>query len=459
MRVAVVGGGLAGIAAAMELAKTSSVSVTLIESKNRLGGRAGSFQAVSTGQTNDQTTQKDIDYCQHVGMGCCHHLKALIQELGHGDFWDTHRQLHFYGPDGKHQKLGALPGLPAPLHIAPWLFQWPGLSLKDRISVARGMFKIRRLRIDEELDAMPAMRWLEAAQQTQNAIQQFWSTIIVSALGEQLDKVSMASVCKVLQDGFLNSRDAYHLIVPNKPLDFLFNESIQTLFESKGIRLRLGERVKEFSKAGAGVLLQTNRGQHEFDRVILAIPWFALSKMSFRAEFDELVAELAPPQRLESSPITGIHTWWDRPWLETPHAVIVGRFCQWVFPKSDEGDLSSNDGKHDGKHYYQIVVSASHALKDDPPSDFASMLHDDLAHVFPAVRNASLQAYKVVTDPNAVFSVTPGVSKLRSKIRPIGGKFAIAGDWTQTGWPSTMEGAIISGKMAVTAILNTTQAT
>lgn len=444
MRVAVVGGGLAGIAAAIELSKSPNVSVTLFESKNRLGGRAGSFRAKGT----EPTIAEEVDYCQHVGMGCCRNLRELIEELGHRDYWEVHRDLHFYGPDGKHQILGSLPALPAPLHIAPWLFKWPGLNWRDRVSIARGMLKIRRERLEDSLDELPAIRWLESAGQTEQAIRQFWSTIIVSALGEHLESVSMASVCKVLQDGFLNSRDAYHLVVPKRPLNFLFNEEVQRYLNRHGVEIRLGQQVRNISEGKSGAVLNCTMGDIVFDRVILAMPWYALSKLSVASELPDLERELTPPQRLSSSPITGIHTWWDRPWLDTPHAVIVGRFCQWVFPKPD---IEQHDTPQE-TNYYQIVVSASHALKHAPPDDFAAMLHDDLAHVFPDVRAAKLEKYKVVTDPNAVFSVTPGALKLRAEIRPIHDRFVLAGDWTRTGWPSTMEGAIISGTMAAKAI-------
>ena len=445
MKVAIVGGGLAGVSAAIKLAKVPNVRVILFEAKNRLGGRAGSFLSKS----NDGTAE-EVDYCQHVGMGCCQNLKQLIADLGQETDWETHAKLHFYGPNGNHQILSSLPLLPAPLHLATWLLKWPGLKLKDRISVAQGMLKIRKLKNNDLLDEQPALDWLKEAGQTDLALDQFWTTIIVSALGEHLRNVSMASVCKVLQDGFLNTRDAYHLLVPKQPLCTLFNNGSQQTLTKLNVDIRLNSQVKYFESASNGVSIESATGKEQFDKVILAVPWFALNKLSIDPSFRTLEEQITLPMSLESSPITGIHTWWNNAWLQTPHAVIVGRFCQWVFPKPNSPTHGESNA---GEHYYQIVVSASHSLKNIPREDLNRLVHDDLAHVFRNAGTSKLLRTKVVTDPNAVFSVAPGALKMRPRVDLIDDRFVLAGDWTKTGWPATMEGAIISGKEAASVLL------
>lgn len=449
--VVVIGGGLAGIACALSLAKRGA-AVQLLESKRRLGGRAGSF--VTRGSSGEET----IDYCQHVGMGCCHGLLRLIEWLHHEHYWDRQQQLHFYGPSGDYQRLGALPLVPAPLHLATWLVRWPGLTMRDRLAIATGMLKIRRLKINDAMDDISAETWLTEAGQTPQAIERFWSTIIVSALGEQTQRVSLASVCKVLQDGFLARRDAFHLLVPNRPLDWLFNEGAERSLREAGVQVQLSTPANKISETSgaSGWRIDTPAGPLAADAVVIALPWHQVEALEIDAETretDDKTRAIADVRRrasqLESSPISGVHTWWDREWLTTPHAAIVGRLCQWVFPKPSENldpQTASIDASGNSRqHYYQIVISASRDLPARKDGELARALHEDLANVFPQVREARLLRHKVVTDPHAVFSVAPGALRNRACTRTSLPGIFLAGDWTQTGWPATMEGAILSG--------------
>ncbi|HBE69409.1 MAG TPA: hypothetical protein DDW52_14785, partial [Planctomycetaceae bacterium] len=157
--------------------------------------------------------------------------------------------------------------------------------------------------------------------------------------------------------------------------------------------------------------------------------------------------------QLDTSPITGVHTWWDQPWLASPHAAIVGRLCQWVFPDllATTSDLNQPQTETGKSSYYQIVISSSRELPRGDSRAAGKMIVDDLAKVFPEVRKRELLKLQVVTDPRAVFSVQPGVLELRPKSR-LTDRITLAGDWTHTGWPATMEGAIRSGENAATAI-------
>ncbi|MEM7558702.1 MAG: FAD-dependent oxidoreductase, partial [Planctomycetota bacterium] len=169
-----------------------------------------------------------------------------------------------------------------------------------------------------------------------------------------------------------------------------------------------------------------------------------------QSELEVFEKVVARSTKLEGSPITGIHTWWDRPWLEKPHAVLVGRLCQWVFPGPSEGAEASA-----GEYYYQIVVSAS---RDLPKADeLAGHLLDDLAAVFPAVSQAKLLRHRAVTDPQAVFSVGVGTQEFRAESKTKVQGLWLAGDWTQTGWPATMEGAVRSGFTVAASIRDDAQ--
>ncbi len=452
--VVVIGGGLAGVTAALALARAGR-HVTLLEAKRRLGGRAGSFTT-----TNAQGDEEVIDYCQHVGMGCCHGLRQLISWLGQQEYWEEHQQLHFFGPEGAYRRLSAAPLLPAPFHLAGWLIRWPGLNFTDRCAVAYGMWRIRGVQILDKLDEISAIDWLRTNRQTPRAIDHFWSTIIVSALGEQLDRVSLAAVCKVLQDGFLNHRESFHLLVPKRPLDKLFNEMAMSALCELNVDVRLSAAASKVESGEHRVRIHCGPQILEAESVISAVPWHQASRLAWVKNGAQIAGFAKLGRELLSSPITGVHTWWSTDWLPTPHATIVGRLCQWVFPKSEQHSQTVG-GKDDSKetqckenvHYYQIVISGSRDLAGKRSEDLGRLIQDDLAHVFPAVKDSRLLRYKAVTDPQAVFSVVPGALIHRPPVQTTVENVWLAGDWTRTGWPSTMEGAILSGLEAAESVL------
>ncbi len=449
--VVVVGGGLAGIASALALAKYG-VRVTLLESRRCLGGRAGSF-VIQDGQGLETET---VDYCQHVGMGCCTNLWQLIGWLGQEHLWQRHRELHFFGPTGRYRRLRALPLLPAPLHLAGWLAKWPDLSLRDRLSIARGMLAIGKLQPDTRHEQQSALEWFVAQGQTPRAIENFWQTILVSALGEEVNRVNLAAVIKVLQDGFLNHRDAFHLLVPTRPLNELFGTAAHQQLLEAGIDVQLRSAVHSISTLGdCPTVVSTAGREFRAHAIVLAIPWHQYANVALATENPDLQAIARQAPWLQSSPISGVHTWWDRRWLFHPHATIVGRLCQWVFPKQElsRPDSSRNSNAHSERPFYcQIVISASRSLAGHHPDGLAALIHEDLAAVFPAVRQAKLLRFKAVTDPNAVFSVSRDVLEYRP-VPSLTDNVAVAGDWTRTGWPATMEGAVLSGFRAAEILL------
>lgn len=449
-RVVIVGGGLAGCAAALTLADAGA-NVILLEAKRRLGGRTGSFSMPIDGNGKGQDgagyATQEVDYCQHVAMGCCDRVLALIQRLGQQDDWQRHKTLHFYGPTGDYQRLAALPILPAPLHLAGWLLRWPGLKIADRACIARGMFRLNRLRESAKLDRVSAIEWLSENGQSAGAIDGFWSTIIVSALGEQLDRVSLDAVRKVMQDGFLRGRDSFHLIVPKRPLSVLLGDRMLSSLQAAGADVRLGRRVNAIHAPAEGRSVSVQVGDEllETGKVIVAVPWHQLTALADASpEVSELQDVAEQVGQLGCSPISGVHTWWDRPWLDKPHAAIVGRLCQWVFP---EPELRMGDAAGAHQTYYQIVISASRELPNATAAELERLIQEDLAQVFPGVDGAKLLKLKVVTDPRAVFSVQPGARSLRPG-NQLNSWCSLAGDWTDTSWPATMEGAIRSGEQA-----------
>ncbi len=448
--IVIVGGGLAGCTAALALARQADAGeryrITLVESKSRLGGRVGSY--------TDQASGLSVDYCQHVGMGCCTALKQLIEWLQQETDWRVERDLYFFGPGQQRQRLTALPFLPAPLHLGGWLWNWPGLSWSDRSQIARGMLAINRLPLAgaraELLENMTAAQWLSERGQSPRVLERFWSTIIVSALGEQLDRVGLLPMAKVFQDGFLRRRDAYHLLVPQRPLDELFGQRFHTALKAAGVDVQLSTRVVEtqWQAANCRRLVLSNGLAIEPHRLIVAVPWHSVGQVVGACDDASVQRVVQQAGQLTASPISGVHTWWDRPWLPTPHAVLVGHLCQWVFPHVQAEACQD-------EHYYQIVISASRMLPRGDQQEIARLIEEDLRSAFREVRDARLLRFRVVTDPQAVFSVQAGTARLRPQAGLSHGNLCWAGDWTATGWPATMEGAIRSGLAAAQSVTTT----
>ncbi len=446
-RVAVIGAGLAGIQSAMHLSR-HGCRVTLLESKHRIGGRVGSFY--------DSESDKSIDYCQHVGMNCCSALKQWIKDTDQEPYWTEQDSLYFVSANGKRIRVSAWP-LPAPFHLSGLLFRWPQLGILDRLRVGVGLLNLKRLKRDRAMASQLAIAWLRANGQNDRCIQNFWSTILVSALGEQIDRVTLEATHKVLIDGFALTRNGFHLLVPNRPLSELLDSNVTRHLKMSGVVVRLGSIVKGIHKDSEGSyqlrLQSTKEAVNEpFDAVVIALPWHKVA--------DILPEDMQPKVRtveaLQPSPITGIHTWWDRPWLKDPHAILIDRLSQWVFPAPQSSDLANSDhvATKSREYYYQIVISASRNLPMGDSESVLKMVKQDLSEIFPEASVATMLRGRVVTDPNAVFSVSVGHESSRLKSDLLGAeKIWLAGDWTDTKWPATMEGALRSGDFASQELL------
>lgn len=446
-RVAVIGAGLAGINASLHLAR-HGCRVTLLEAKSRIGGRVGSFV--------DSETGKSVDYCQHVGMNCCSALKQWIDDTDQSPYWIEQDSLHFVSSQGKKIRVAAWL-LPAPFHLAGILFRWPQLSVADRFRVGIALQRLRRLKQHSSMTSQLAIDWLRTNGQNERCIQNFWNTILVSALGEQIDRVTLESTRKVLIDGFATHRRAFHLLVPSRPLSELLDRNVAARLLQLGVEFQLGEIVRAVEKDSSELLHLVLQGKNNpnnapYDAAIVAVPWNKVHGLLQQ----QLQTIVPPASSLQSSPITGIHTWWDRPWLREPHAILINRLSQWVFPAPepkhcDDRPTAPNQTM---EHYYQIVISASRNLPVGDPDKVLKMIKEDLAEVFPSSAVATMLRGRMVTDPNAVFSVSLGheSGRLHSDILAED-KIWIAGDWTATKWPATMEGALRSGATAAEKLL------
>ena len=443
-RIAIVGGGLAGLAAAVALAGRG-FRIDLFESRTRLGGRATSFTDPESGEL--------VDHCQHVSMGCCTNLADFCHRTGISGQFSRQRVLHFFSPEGRRDDLSASRWLPAPLHLLPSLLRLSYLSLGERLSIVQAMLRLIRLPSNDSKsppNGETIGRWLHQQRQSPRAIERFWSVVLTSALGENVERASLAHARKVFIDGFLASRTAYEVEVPNIPLGELYGRRLEDWLTRHGVTLHLGEAIEKVdadAHRAAGLLLR-NGTRVWADAIVLAAPW-------------QRVAALIPPDaaaalpwlsglaRIGGSPITGIHLWFDRQLFPLPNAALVGMLSQWVFSRG----TNAREDSANCEHYYQVVISASRQIAGRDRAEVVEEICSELKRIWPAARAARLLRWRLVTEQAAVFSVQPGIEGLRPGQKTSIDRLFVAGDWTRTGWPATMEGAVRSGYLAAEALL------
>ncbi len=435
-RVAIVGGGLAGLAAAAALVERGC-HVELFESRRTLGGRAGSYL--------DKTTGEWIDHCQHVAMGCCTNFTNFCNRTQIADLFQRHRVLHFFGPDGRRCDFRPSRRLPAPLHLVGPLLALKYLTLGDKLSIARAMLQLMRLPANDPPGGPTVLDWLQAQRQSPRAIERFWQVVLVSALGESLARASLAAARKVFLDGFLAHPAACHVWVPRCSLAKLYDRRVAQWLRDRGALVRLETPVTSVCGSPRAVAgLRLTGGQEPFDFVILAVPWRRVAELLT----EQLRAIVDPQQQfatMTSAPIAAVHLWFDQPLTELPHAVLVGRLTQWMFSRPAAAAA--------GEHYYQVVISASHDLAGRERQAVVDEVLDDLRAVFPHAAGAQLLRWQVISQADAVFSVRPGLDTVRPPPQTLIPNLLLAGDWTRTAWPATMEGAVRSGYLAAEALL------
>ena len=466
-RVAIVGGGLAGLAAAELLARQPSdrFEITVLERKRVAGGRAGSFAEDDA----DGLNRRDVDYCQHVAMGCCEQFLALLSRCGLSDCLHRYDELVFTHPDHPPSRFRPSRWMPPPLHLAPTLVGMNYLNARQKWRLARALLRLIRTPADSILETTSA-DWLAENGQDRKTIECFWIPVLVSALGETIESASMAASRKVIVDGFAARRGASDVYVPAVPLSQLIGETLVAAVTQLGVRVRTGCGVKNIrrgrdqTRLGPAFELEFNTNdsdrrrttpadrdhvppETQFDAVIVAVPWHRWASVIDPSLHDS-IDQLDAISKVPASPITGLHLWLDRPVLRRPHVVSLGTTAQWFFrdPVQQDGKNAGEHGEHKGdEHYVQAVVSASRDLRDLDRAAVVKRVVEELRALDPSVvhgdaADARLLRSKVVTDPRSVYSLTPQTARLRPPPRTAVTGLILASDFVQTGWPATMEG-------------------
>jgi squalene-associated FAD-dependent desaturase len=432
--VAIIGGGLAGLAAAADAVKRG-LRVELFEQARTLGGRASSFVDTEIGHP--------IDYCQHVAMGCCTAWLDFCRQTEILDGFERSDTLHFFPPDGRRCDFSPTRWLPAPFHLLPGLYRLKFLSLRERLGILSAMAGLAYLPMNAENERKTVGQWLREQKQSSRAIEWFWSVVLVSALGETIDRAALSAARKVFCDGFLASREASQLVLPRVPLGELFHDRAGRWLMDRGVTIHLKMPVRRIEGDGhrATAIALSDGSRREFDHFVVAVPWRNVSSL-LAENLRAAMPGLENIGKIEPAAITAVHLWFDRPISPLPHAVLLGRLSQWVFFQPQNA----------GCQYCQVVISATHRLVERSHTAFVAEVCRELAAVWPAIRDAMLLHHRVITQPAAVFSVQPGVDALRLPQSTALENLALAGDWTATGWPGTMESAVRSGRLAIQSL-------
>jgi zeta-carotene desaturase len=446
--VAIVGGGLAGLATACALADAGQ-HVCLLERRPYVGGRASSYEHPGTGQV--------VDNCQHILLGCCTNLINFYQRLGVAGRIRWFDRITFLEPGGRRSVLSS-GTLPAPLHSARSFLFAPMLSSADKLAIGRGMISFFR-GLPADTDENFA-HWLERHKQTRGAVDRFWRPVMVSALNEDLDRISIRYAGKVVRESFLGSAVAGHMGVPTIPLSELYGHAVEYIRARGGeVRLRTGVEALAFDANTQRWSVRTQGGLAgqgsgvQADAVVLALPFEAVQKLLPTMPPLPAGVENTLQRDLghfEHSPITGIHLWFDRKITDLEHAALLDRTIQWMYHKSLLQPLTRAGSSGD---YIELVVSASKTLVPMSRQQIMDLALRELAEFFPIVQEAKLLKAAVVKEVRATFSVTPGLDAYRPGPVTAWPQIFLAGDWTATGWPATMEGAVRSGHLAAEAVI------
>ena len=431
--VAIAGGGLAGLAAGCALAE-AGFRVTLFERRPYLGGRASSYEHPGTGEI--------VDNCQHVLLGCCTNLIDFYRRTGVEEKIRWYERLTFLEPGGRASVI-APSALPAPLHTVPAFLRAACLNLSDKLAISRAMMALA--------PAQPAdcgqtfLDWLKRHGQTAQAIDRFWKTILVSALNEDLDQVSVPYAAQVVRESFLKSAAAGRMGVPTVPLTELYSAAGDYI-RARGGEVQFRAGVESFADKDPAVSVVVGGQELQVDYLVLAVSFDTLARiLPDTPAAAPLAASLS---QFTSSPITGIHLWFDREISELDHAVLLDRTIQWMFHKSR---LIAAREKGGGS-YVELVVSCSRSLVDKSKAEIVELAVKEVSEFFPSARTANLLKSTVIKEIHATYAPRPGVDRFRPSPVTAWPRVFLAGDWTATGWPATMEGAVRSGYLAAESL-------
>ena len=448
-KVAVIGGGLAGLATAIRLAE-AGWSPIVVETRKKLGGRATSFEDPRSGRT--------LDNCQHVVMGCCSNLVDFYDRLGVLDQIEWHEETWWANPPGNPDRLSPS-FLPAPLHFTGGFMRMRLLSVKSKHAISRAMFSLLRLGLAGRMGWRDRtfQDFLREQNQPAEAIELFWTPIIVSACNLGVEEVAANLAMKVIQEGFLAGRWHSAIGLARADLSALYDPAAE-IIEGAGGRIMAGASAHGIAYDGvrvSGVI--TNQGMVHAASVVSALPPERLARIA-SLPMRDADSRLRRLDEFETSPILGVHLFFDAPIMNVgdramPYLVLPGRPTQWLFNKGEGAD---------GLHHVHAVISAAVDWMGLTEHEIAERVLQDIYWALPAARGLVPSVVRAIKEKRATFKATPAINRLRPSVQAgvgAGGvgitNLFLTGDWCDTGWPATMEGAVRSGYQAAAAITGT----
>jgi squalene-associated FAD-dependent desaturase len=441
--VAVIGGGFAGLAAGTLLAD-HGVRVLLLEARARLGGRATAFRDRETGET--------VDNGQHVLFGCYRETLGFLSRVGAEQNVRIQESLEvpFIARTGERSLLRCR-HWPPPLHLLAGILTWDAVPLLDRLSALRVALALRRPRPPSGASETVAA-WLRRHRQSEALIDTLWEPLAVAALNQSIAEADAAPFVRVLTEMFAGDRSASALVLPTRPLDQMYADPARAFVEARGGLVRTDSlaRVILGNDGPTAVDVRTRSADSSaglerlpVTQVISTVPWHALRNM-LPGPPPALRTTIADATAMKSMPIVTVNLWYDRIVMDQPFVGLSGRAVQWVFDKRKVFGESSS--------HLSLVMSAAGSVVPLSRDELVALAVREVAEAIPLARAATLVRATVVREKQATFSLEADQPR-RPPSRTIVPRFFLAGDWTDTGLPGTIESAVLSGHTAARAIL------
>ncbi|KUJ38736.1 phytoene dehydrogenase [Streptomyces albus subsp. albus] len=449
----VVGGGLAGTTAALALAD-AGVRVTLLEGRPRLGGLAFSFRRPSP------AGELTVDNGQHVYLRCCTAYRWFLDRVDAARLAPLQGALDVpvldaAGPRGP--RLGRIRRnrLPVPLHLAASLASYPHMSPLERLKVGRAALALKALDpMDPALDGVDFAGWLRRYGQSPRAVEALWDLVGVATLNATAEHASLGLAAMVFRTGLLTEPGAADIGWAHVPLGELHDTRARAALDRAGVRVELRTRATAVTRTEAGHwCVTTENAAHggrrlDADTVVLAVPQREAHGLLPAGALDDPDRLL----RIGTAPILNLHVVYDRTVLRRPFFTAIGSPVQWVFDRTESSGLSRAPGGA-GSQYLAVSQSAARQDIDRPVAELRDRYLPELARLLPAARTATVRDFFVTRERTATFAPTPGVGRLRPHAATNAPGLHLAGAWTATGWPATMESAVRSGLTAARTAL------
>jgi squalene-associated FAD-dependent desaturase len=452
--VIIIGGGFAGLAAAVDLAEAGR-RVLLLERRSFLGGRAYSFK--------DKTTGDTIDNGQHLMMGCYHSTLGFLKKIGARDKLKIQANprvdfLYESGDGVVRRASFKCPPLPAPLHLLGGLANLKTIGWSDRIKALRVGLELHRLKLHRPngnragLADITVRQWLNRLGQPERIQRRFWDVVALATLNESPDIASADMFARVLDQAFLHAKRDSAMIISKVGLSDLYTEDARRFIESRGGEVMLNADVAQIEFAGngakraSGVVLRNGR-RIEAEKIVSAVPHSALGRM-LETEIVSANPCFHHLDRLSFAPIVSINLWFDKPVTDLEFAGLLDSPIEWVFNKN------AIAGQPVGKRQHlALVISGAREAAVKAKEELIEMAFGEMARFFPAARRQRPVHAFVVREQEATISHSAGTARLRPSQRTDVGNLFLAGDWTDTGLPATIEGAVWSGQECARALL------